>query len=315
MSPAVGDNVSDEEVPMTEQEYLDAVLEEQTLEEGGDELSALRKHRDDVEKLLRAKFGNAPQIKYGGSYRKGTMVKESYDLDLPCYFPRDDDSAGETLKDIFESVQNAAAEKYVTQSKGSAIRLHALDGRVDFHIDLVPGRYVDGADGDVFLHCASGDKQRLKTNLDVQIDHVKNSGVRPAIRLLKVWAKRNRFGIKTFALELLVIELLKGRKSRSLPDQLEHVLKEFRDNADDLCVEDPANPTGNDLSELLSDTVRWNLQNAAKVALEAVERGGWKAVFGELKEEHAANKLSALMAMAGAATVRPRPYFGGKALV
>jgi hypothetical protein len=297
---------------MSEQEYLEAVLGDQALEEGSSELGALRQHRQDVEELLRKHFGWTPSIRYGGSKAKGTMNRESYDLDVTCYFPRDGDSAGDTLAGIYDSVETLIREQYWTERKGSAIRLRSRDdNRTDFHIDVVPGRFVEGNDGDVHLYRTTGEKKYLKTNLDVHVAHVKNSGVVPAIRLLKLWAARYGVGIKTFALELLAIKLLLGRKSRALPDQLEHVLKEFRDNSESLAVEDPANPHGNDLSELLNAAVRVSLASVARSTLERVERDGWQGVFGPVEVSDKTAEIAALKRMAAAATVRPKPYHAG----
>jgi hypothetical protein len=296
---------------MSDQAYLEAVLKNQKLEEGCDELKELRTHRDDVEALLCQRFGNVPNIRYGGSMAKGTMNRESYDLDITCYFPRDDTSAGGTLNEIYDSVEQVLREKYWTERKGSAIRLRSRDAvRVDFHIDVVPGRFVDGEDGDVHLYRTTGEKTYLKTNLQTHIDHVRGSGVVPAIRLMKLWAARKFVGIKTFALELLVIDLLDGRKTRALADQLEHVLKEFRDHSEELAIEDPANPHGNDLSELLNASVRASLGIAARDTLDQVEREGWEAVFGPVSDGEKAAAVAALKRMAAAATVRPKPYHG-----
>lgn len=295
---------------MSSDDYLKRVLVEQELADDSAELKDLRRHREDVEKLLRERFGSAPRIRYGGSKAKGTMNKESYDLDMTCYFPRDDESAGATLAEIYDTVEEALRSKYWTERKGSAIRLRSRDDyRADFHIDVVPGRFVEDDEGDVHLYRTTGEKKYLKTNLDVHIAHVKDSGVVPAIRLLKLWASRNNVGIKTFALELLAIELLKGRRTRSLSDQLEHVLKEFRDSSDDLAIEDPANPHGNDLSELLSATVRSGLEFAARRTLEQVDADGWEAVFGPVDSK--ASDIAALKRMAAATTVRPKPYHAG----
>jgi hypothetical protein len=294
---------------MSTEDYLERVLAQQTLAEDSAELKELRRHREDVEALLRKRFDSAPRIRYGGSKAKGTMNKESYDLDVTCYFPHDDESAGTTLAEIYDTVEEALRSQYWTDRKGSAIRLRSRDDyRADFHVDVVPGRFVDGDDGDVHLHRTTGEKQFLKTNLDVHVSYVKDSGLVKAIRLLKLWASRNNVGIKTFALELLTIDLLKGRKSRALADQLEHVLKEFRDNPDDLAIEDPANPHGNDLSELLGDAVRTELQVTARRTLEQVDRDGWEAVFGVVDDK--ADDVAALKRMAAAATVRPKPYYG-----
>ena len=127
---------------MTPNEYLSKILDEQTLAEDSDELKQLRERRQDVEDLLRADFGSSPTIRYGGSKSKGTMIKEAYDLDVICYFPRDDDDAGGTLESIFENVKKSLAKKYIVVPKTSAIRLQGQNYQ-DFHVDVVPGRFVD----------------------------------------------------------------------------------------------------------------------------------------------------------------------------
>ncbi|MQA92756.1 MAG: hypothetical protein GEU90_21465 [Gemmatimonas sp.] len=296
----------------TKQEYLESVLRDQELANDSAEMSALRQHRADVERLLRRKFGNSVSIRYGGSKAKGTMNRESYDLDLTCYFAAGDESAGSSLTTIFEAVEKALQEEYWTERKGSAIRLYSRDDvRVDFHIDVVPGRFVEDNEGDVHLYRTSGEKAYLKTNLDTHIAHVRGGGVVAAIRLLKLWARRKHVGIKTFALELLAIDLLRGRKTRELADQLEHVMTEFRDRVQELTIEDPANPYGNDLSELLNDAVRFNLETTARATLEQVERDGWEGVFGPVEGQDRAARAAAIQRLAAAASVRSQPWAKG----
>src|SRR6266545_2575790 len=96
---------------MTDDEFLKALLDSQTLKEDDPELADLRAKRDEVETLLRAKLGDAkPTIRYSGSYKKNTLVMESYDLDLATYFPNDSTAAGQTLEEIHESVRKVLAD-------------------------------------------------------------------------------------------------------------------------------------------------------------------------------------------------------------
>jgi hypothetical protein len=216
------------------------------------------------------------------------MIKEAYDLDMTCYFGRDDNGAGETLQEIYENVEAALADDYLITRKPSALRLKSKslsDWATDFHIDVVPGRFIEEKNEDVFLYRSSGEKGRQKTNLDVHIEHVKGSGVTDAIRLMKLWRARNFLSVRHFVLELLTIKLLKGKKSLDLPEQLKHVWTELRDNVDAITIEDPANPTGNDLSELFNASVRQELSSTAKRTLEQIERSGWEAVFGQVPEK------------------------------
>ncbi len=266
---------------MTDQEYLQKVLQAQNLADDSAELKALQSHRAEVEKLLRDGFPKcAPTIRYGGSIAKGTLIKENYDLDIVCYFPSDDTTAGDTLEDIYNNVASVLSKSYDVQRKRSALRLRDRS-KVDFHIDVVPGRFTDDTKTDCFLHQEAGDKSRLKTNLQVHIDHVRKSGVLDALRLLKLWKTRKALGVKQFAFELLAIKLLKGT-TKSLPDQVKHVLTEISSRADAIAIEDPANPAGNDLSDLLNATVWAELKSAASTTLSLLTSSGWEGVFGKL---------------------------------
>jgi len=292
---------------MTENEYLKALLDSQTLEDNGDELKKLRERRDEVERLLRDKLGKAkPTIRYAGSYAKDTMIRDSYDLDLTFYVPRDNSEVGATLAEIHESVREVLAAEYSLEVKASALRLLSQDG-VDFHVDVVPGRYVDDEKDDVFLHRTTGDKERIKTNLDTHIEHVRDSGLTDAVRLVKLWRSRNGLGsvFKTFVLELAVIKLLKDKKSDDLSTQLEYVLTQFRDAIDDLVIEDPANPTGNDLGEVFDSSTKAQVSQVAKSSLTSYEASGWEGVLGPLPVDQKDRDEAVRRAIGGTPASKP----------
>ena len=71
-------------------------------------------------------------------------------------------------------------------------------------------------------------------------------------------------------------------------------------------MEDPANPSGNDLTETL-DQHRDTLQWVAKRTLETVNSHGWESVFGKVEEEAKDEKIRKLHRVAAAA-VPIRPY-------
>ena len=292
-------------------QYLKDVLKSQNLAEDSDQLKTLRDHRADVEAILRKKFEeSSPTIRYGGSVAKGTLILESYDLDVICYFKHEDTSAGETLKDIYYNTKAALQNDYLVEEKPSALRLKSRDVNewgTDFHIDFVPGRYTDDEQSDTFLYQSSGEKCRLKTNLETHIAHVKDSGVIDAIRLMKLWRVRNGLVaiVKNFALELLTIKLLEGKKGSALTDQMKYVWTELRDNHASLSIEDPANPEGNDLAELLSDAVRQSLSSVASSTLALIEKSGWESVFGSIESEEDADRKSQSLRQAAAAVVTP----------
>lgn len=298
---------------MTDNEYLYEVLQAQTLDKDGPEMQALHERRAEVEALLLDEFGDcSPVIRYGGSKAKGTMIRESYDLDIICYFPHDETGAGATLEEIFNSTKDVLGKKFAIEPKTSAIRLKDQNGLVDLRVDVVPGRFVEGEDGDVYLYQASGEKGRLKTNLDVHIAHVKDSSVTQAIRLSKLWRTRNGLHVKSFALELMVIELLNRKKSAPLAGQLDHVLRELRDNIGTVTIEDPANPTGNDLSGLLNETVRADLSYVARMTLDRVEASGWQSVFGPVEKMGQAERREGLRRAAAAVTIPTKPWTPGR---
>ncbi|MHB1011688.1 MAG: nucleotidyltransferase domain-containing protein [Desulfobacteria bacterium] len=300
---------------MTNDEYLQAVLASQTLDEEGPELKELRSRRKEVEQVLRDHFQESkPTIRYGGSKAKGTMIRESFDLDIICYFPRDDDEAGKTLKEIYEETQKTLQKKYHVEPKGVALRVRGgqkENYRVDFHIDVVPGRFTDDSKTDAYLYKPSGEKGRMKTNLDIHISHVKDSGVTEAIRLLKLWRVRNALTVKIFALELIAIELLKKRKSSGLATQLKHIWTELRDRVDEISIEDPANPTGNDLSDLLDASVRAVLSGTARRTLQRIEDLGWESIFGPEETMSENDKTAALGRVAVSVSNPSKPWWGG----
>lgn len=271
-------------------EYLQKILEDQTLKEDGPELKALRDERASVEELLREEFKDSnPTIRYGGSKAKRTMIKESYDLDIPCYFENEDDDAGSSLEDIYNNTRKALEKKYIVTPKTSALRLlssSAQNRGTYVHVDVVPGRFTDDKKDDCYLHVSSGDKSRLKTNLDVQIAHIRDSGRRDAIRLSKLWRVRNGIQVKTFGLELATIEILNAAMpGTGLDEQLIAFWERWRDDPDTVKIEDPSNPNGNNLDDLLNAQVRCALTTASKDSLRRLDNDGWESIFGPVPEE------------------------------
>lgn len=284
---------------MDANEFLKKVLEQQTLSEDSDEVKAMEQHRDDVEKLLLAEFEDSlPDIEFGGSRAKGTMIKDNYDIDIICYFPRDDADPGDTLKEIYESVRDALSEEFTVEERTSALRLKSKDEETlgqDFHIDVVPGRYVADEGADAYLHVRKKQKKWLKTNLHKHIAHISKSKAVETIRLAKVWNCRSGLSIKTFVLELLVRKALDGFNEASidLAKAIEKFWTYLVDNRDDLKVEDPANPTGNDLTELI-DSVRDDLCDEADRALQNCQSGNWEKIFGSVEERTSVPRIEIL---------------------
>jgi len=297
-------------------EYLNKILDYQTFDGEDQELKDLRARRQDIDKKLRSYFSkSSPSIMWAGSMAKGTMIRDSYDGDMTCYFPKGESEAGANLKEFYDNVEKALIEGYQVQRKASALRVRDPENwSTDLHIDVVPGRFTDETKSDVFLHRTTPDKERLKTNLQTHVDHIKGSGAEDAIRLMKLWKVRNGLGtVKTFVLELLVVKLLKAKKPSGLAVQLEYLWTELRDKADSLTVEDPAN-SNNDLRGLL-DECRHLLSSAAGTTLRQIENNGWEAVYGEIDQGDGGERVGrgAALKVAVASVETPtRPYSFGR---
>jgi hypothetical protein len=273
---------------MTPNEYLAALLDAQKLDEA--ELAALTEHRDEVEALLRQEFGSKPTIRYGGSKAKHTMIRESYDLDIVCYQPPEDDRS---LKAIYEAARDALAKSYMLQPKASAIRIlnlkpsSGVSNNHDYHVDVVPGRFVSNRSSDAFLHVSQGELERIQTNIETHISYISESGCREVIKLIKLWRCRHKLPGRTFVYEMFVVEELKGSKSKDdLEKSLLKVLEGLRDRLTAIRLVDPAN-TNNIISGLLTDSEKTSIAGAAEGSLKQIAESssdpliGWKAAFND----------------------------------
>ncbi len=265
---------------MTPEKFLQNLLDSQNL--SPEQEKNLQSHKTEVTNFLRTEFGQEPVIKYAGSYEKGTLISDRYDLDIVCYFPSSDIRS---LKDIRDDVATHLAKRYITKPKASAERILDLKGAsepIDFHIDVVPGRFIQNTK-DVFLHVASGDKERMQTNLKTHIDYIKNSGCVPIIRLVKIWADRNNLTIKTFVLELFVIQALSGSQNKTnLKESFIKVLHAFRDDFGSTQLIDPAN-SANMVSQSLTSSEKTSVKQIAETTIKTVGTSdvvkGWQDAF------------------------------------
>lgn len=294
---------------MSDDQYLLDLLASQKLDESSTEWKELDDEADAIEDIIRAAYPNSTiMFTHGGSRAKRTIIREDYDLDEVLYFQNGDTAAGEKLEKIYEAIAKLLAKHYNVRRKRSALRLSMKDGR-DLKVDVVPGRYVDQTQTDVFIHQNDDDKERLKTNIVTHVAHVRDSGCTDVIMLTKLWRTRDGIAIKTFPLELLVIEVLSSDNSGSLDDRFRRVLTAFRDNIDDLFIEDPANPTGNDLSHALTDKIRNALSKVAGDTLAAADDHGWEHVFGKIENRQASvPRIQIVRAAAASIAVPTRPW-------
>lgn len=91
-----------------------------------------------------------------------------------------------------------------------------------------------------------------------------------------------------------------------MSDQVKYVWTELRDRTEPVAIEDPANPTGNDLSDFLNDTVWSELSSVAKSTLETLEKDGWEAIFGKVSSDE--GKAEKAQRAAAGVTAPSRPW-------
>jgi len=296
---------------MTGNDYLEALLESQRLDENSEEWAQLDAEALKIEAILREAFPNCRlTFMHGGSRAKRTMIREDYDLDEVSYFEHDSTEPGATLKEIYDNVAAVLSEHYTVRRKRSALRLRTKDGKT-LWIDVVPGRYVDNTFKDVFIRQNEGDKDRLKTNIETHIRHVRDSGCTDIIMLGKLWRTRNglRKELKTFPLELMIIEVLTADNSGDTEVRFNRVLTAFADDIESISIEDPANPTGNDLNQAIPISLRKRMAKVARDTLDTAREYEWAHVFGKLEEKYSAlPRVEVLRASAAAATVTTPPW-------
>lgn len=254
---------------MTAQEYLEGLLAKQKLSDG--QKKYLKKVRQKIERVIRDEYNEYPIIYYGGSYKKHTMIRESFDLDIVIYFPHTEQCS---LKEIYYSVHKTLLNaKYKVKRKTVALNIQMR--KSGFHVDVVPGKAKDETYEYANLY-KNDEGSRKLTSLKKHIEIVQNSKCRPIIKLMKLWKIRNNLqDWRGFHLEMTVINALKKYRKKTHYDA--SLLKVFnfiqQAEIDDLHVVDPANC--NNIIEIPESTYN-GLKKAAAKSLNAKY---WKDVI------------------------------------
>lgn len=252
---------------MAAEQYLRNLLASQELSDT--ELNQLRGLRKQIEEQL-AKLDGSPRFYYAGSYGKKTIIRARYDLDIVVYWP---DTAKYSLKGIYTGVGDQLRKHWdVVNSKTVAWELPFKGG---FHVDVVPGRALDGQYREANLY-RTDTGTTLKTSLKTHIDTVRNSGRRDAIRLMRLWRQRRNVPFKkSFLLEMMTMYGCSGTRFDDLGGQVQSALVYIRDNICTRNVVDPAN-SNNSLSDDLTSANKEVIRAAADAAAQATS---WNTVF------------------------------------
>lgn len=288
---------------MNMRKSLQEIVEAERLDPKGAEMREIQRCKMEVERLLYSEFGTQGlSIRYGGSKSKGTMLKCSYDLDILSYVHHDNDRLGDTLSEIRASVKSTLEKQYWVDDSGTtALRLHTKEDRAKgpgLRIDVVPGRFIDASQTDVFLYQqTNGEKSRLRTNPDTHIEFVRNSGVLDAVCALKLWRVGNGLLVGQFPFEILSVNLLKSKRNLDISAQVTHALESIAGISSPPRVEDPAN-ANNDLSGLLTESVWADLKAAAYKAVQQllIPNPIWERILLAEPVDTRAERISAITA-------------------
>jgi len=240
---------------MTADQYLRSVLAKCQVNAAGAKAVALQH----IAPLVQRWAGQyLSSIDLSGSVAKGTANARANDMDL--FIAMSSTTPG-TLKDIYESLHNLAA-----QQPWSARRQNVSIGIqvAGYHFDLVPGRMQPGYQN-WFSLWRNKAQTWTQTNITLQIQTVAQSGRTEEIRILKRWRTLAGLDFPSFILELAVLQALHGRRMGDLANNASAALEWLRDNMRTARLVDPAN-TNNVVTDDLTATERAAIATAAGVA-------------------------------------------------
>lgn len=197
-------------------------------------------------------------LTYSGSFAKGTGNSISTDFDMFISLRSETQAS---LSEIDQSLFSLAQQYSWTPRPQNVSIGITLAGR---KIDLVPARVQSG-----FVNYHSLYSRRTgtwtQTNVKMHIETVTKSGRVAEIRAIKLWRDRHGLSFPSFALELGVIEALKGRSTTTLADNVMHVLRDLSANAGTRKLVDPAN-TNNVVSDDMTDAEKAAVAKQAAVS-------------------------------------------------
>jgi hypothetical protein len=243
------------------QQYLESILSKYKIDEGT--IQRLKNIRSEVEKKLRENYGGTIEsIRYSGSYAKSTAISLSYDLDICIYFKKDSfNNLSEMYFDVGKFLNNTFRQ-YRPRQQRVSWGLTTLDG---MSLDVVPARSLGDSSGDAYIY-STETHSYIKTNLNTHKEYIRNSGVRPAIKLMKIWRDLHNVHYKSFALELMTIKALERHKGDPLYNQFILALEYAQNNGSSVHLIDPAN-SNNDVSLAIPFQDQLSLVGAAYSSL------------------------------------------------
>ena len=205
-----------------------------------------------------------------GSRAKGTAISLASDMDYVVSLTYNCEG---TLKNIYNFCFDWLSQYYTVRKQNVSIRV-MLDG---LKVDITPARKQPGHTHNHTIFVSKRNSWK-KTNIQIHIKDIQNSGRIKEIKLTKIWRELNRLDFPSIYLEyLLITSILKYRPLNDLENNFYYILLELskeRENPLFFRISDPAN-TNNILSDLLTQGEKMQI---IKKAQASVSKQYWEEI-------------------------------------
>ncbi|MHA2179983.1 MAG: nucleotidyltransferase domain-containing protein [Promethearchaeota archaeon] len=244
----------------------------------------IRRYKNSIEKVLKNELNRYNiRIYYAGSYAKNTGMKNSLDLDLVIRFPS---TIRNSIKECYELVYDVLRRNnWNPRRKNAAIRISNLslpgETKLD-HADIVPEKQISNSE-----YCnlwLNRENRALKTSVQLHLESIRELGMLDLIRLMKYWKSQHNLQYPSFILEQCLIRWAKDERKNSSKDiitRLHSHINYISRRIKNISLKDPANPTGNTLTNQTSFPTA-NKNKIARVANETyiyAKNQNWSKFF------------------------------------
>ena len=269
---------------------LDAVLKTHNIELDEAKIKAYRSQRDKIKERLEAFYGSkAYSPLNSGSYAKKTAININYDLDLALPFKY---SAFTTLQEMFQDVLYKTKGLIADASLGiTSVEKQRRSVNVLFNVngetldmDIVPGRELGHGryDQDHKLNLYDSKlESSIQTNIHTHTELLLGRNLeRDVVKLLKVWKTSKNEDMKSFLVELMVLEAFDKDSTlanEKLYGRLKGSLAFIVDNISTKRFVDPAN-SANIVSDTLEPHQKEQFKGKLARILDDIERDEAKLI-------------------------------------
>jgi hypothetical protein len=199
-------------------------------------------------------------IRFAGSYAKGTRVRGSTDLDLLIVVGPRTPGTAQQLYDHFFSFLKA---------KGLNPRQNGILVELTYHgilVHLIPAKQQWGT-GAIYEIFETERRRQITTSFDAHTKLIRESGRQEEIKATKIWRTERRLRFPSFCLELAVMEALRHHPTNQPANNLTGVLEYLRDSFCGSVIRDPSN-SENIVSDDLMTHERIATSDAAQASLK-----------------------------------------------